>query len=72
MVQKYFTPIGYSVTCFNLAAQNNWAMVVGPGKEGTSLKDLGFTASRDPNNWGTPAETLDEAISVYGTLAETC
>ncbi len=68
LIQSYFTPYGYSITCFNLAWNHNWAMVVGPGV-GTALQDLGYSGSRNPANWGTPASSIDDAISTYGTLS---
>ena len=75
LIQSYFTPYGYSITCFNLAWNHNWAMVVGPGV-GTALQDLSFSDSRNPANWGTPAgtrgtplDTIDFAILKYGTLS---
>ena len=43
-------------------------MVVGPGV-GTALRDLSYSDSRRPENWGTPAYSYEDAISTYGTLS---
>ena len=67
-IQSYFASYGYSITCFNLSSDSNWAMVVGPGI-GTALRDLGYMPSRNPGNWGTPASSMDDAVERYGTVS---